>query len=281
MDLETILRFYGSNPWYGAVLIGILGLCVGSFLNVCIYRIPNKLSIRTPPSHCPDCKARLTALDMVPVASWLFLGGKCRYCGKPISPRYMLVELLTAAVFLLCWWRLPGLASLIPALILACVLITATFIDAEHTIIPNGLVLFGAVCGAVAVLITGLTGKPNPRWQDALLGALAGGGPLLLIDVVSRLILRKDGMGGGDVKLMMMVGLFLGWQNTLLALVLAVVAGGLAGAVLLAAKVLKQGDYFPFGPFLAAGSLASLLFGQDLLRLYAAFSDGIINRIAG
>ncbi len=281
MDLETILRFYGSNPWYGAILTGILGLCVGSFLNVCIYRIPNKLSIRTPPSHCPDCKARLTALDMVPVASWLFLGGKCRHCGKPISPRYMIVELLTGVLFLLCWWRLPGLGSLIPALALVSVLIAACFIDAEHTIIPNGLVLFGSVCGALAVLITSLAGNPNPRWQDALLGALAGGGPLFLIDVVSRLILRKDGMGGGDVKLMAMVGLFLGWQHTLLALVLAVVAGGLAGAVLLVTKVLKHGDYFPFGPFLAAGSLTALLFGQQILQGYLAFSNAIVKLIIG
>lgn len=281
MDLEMILRWYGSNPWYGALLVTILGLCVGSFLNVCIYRIPNKLSIRTPPSHCPDCKARLSILDMVPVASWLFLGGKCRHCGKPISPRYMIVELLTGALFLLCWWRLPGLEMLLPALALASVLIACGFIDAEHSIIPNGLVLFGAVCGALAVFVTGLIGTPHPQWQDALLGAVVGGGPLFMIDVVSRWILRKDGMGGGDVKLMAMVGLFLGWKHTLVALLLAVIAGGIAGMVLLIARIVKRGDYFPFGPFLAAGSFTALLFGRDLLELYVSFNNSIINMIAG
>ena len=276
MNLEELLRWYADNRWYGAILIGLLGLCVGSFLNVCIYRIPNKLSIRTPPSHCPDCKTRLTLADLVPVFSWVFLGGKCRHCGKKISPRYLAVELLTAGLFLLCWWQLPDLANLLPALALTAVLVTCAFIDAEHTIVPNGTVLFGAVIGAASALLTG-----HPKWDDALLGALAGGAPLFLIDVGSRLILRKDGMGGGDVKLMAMAGLYLGWRYSLLALLLAVVAGGLLGMVLLVTKTLKRGDYFPFGPFLAAGAFASLLFGESIIRLYQDFNNSMINMLAG
>jgi leader peptidase (prepilin peptidase) / N-methyltransferase len=276
MDLDYLLYWYAAHRWYGGALVFILGLCVGSFLNVCIYRIPNKLSIRTPPSHCPDCKARLSALDMIPVASWLFLGGKCRHCGKRISPRYLFVELLTGLLFLLCWWKLPGWRLLTPALLLTSVLVASAFIDAEQSIIPNGIVLFGAVAGAACVIITG-----RPSWQDAIFGGLAGAVPLMAIDVISRLILRKDGMGGGDVKLMAMAGLFLGWRAALLALVLAVVAGGAAGAGLLVARKLKRGDYFPFGPFLAAGVFASLLFYGNIMALYAAFNNFIVNLIIG
>lgn len=275
MNLNHLLNWYAANRWYGAILVFLLGLCVGSFLNVCIYRIPNKLSIRKPPSHCPDCKAKLSILDMVPVASWLWLGGKCRHCGKRISPRYMAVELMTGLLYLLCFWRMPHLVQLAPALVLTGVLVASAFIDTEHTIIPNGLVLFGAVAGLLSLLITG-----HPRWEDALLGVLAGSVPLLAIDVISRLILRKDGMGGGDVKLMAMAGLFLGWQATLVALAIAVLAGGLAGAVLLLIRRLKRGDYFPFGPFLAAGTFISMVFGSNILQLYAAFNEAIIGLVA-
>ena len=296
MDFTLLAAWYAGHRWVGGLLVSVLGLCVGSFLNVCIYRIPNKISIRTPPSHCPDCKARLTFLDLVPVLSWLWLGGKCRRCGKRISLRYIAVELLTAALFLLCWWRLPDFWRLMPALVLTGVLIASAFIDAEKRIIPNGLVLFGAAAGALLGAACYLATGHMP-WQDALstagpeswlravtgalAGALAGGAPLLAIDMVSRMVLRKDGMGGGDVKLMAMAGLYLGWTASLIALLLAVVAGGLAGAILLATKRLKRGDYFPFGPFLAGGAYASMLFCGTILQLYSAFNRMIIGWIAG
>jgi leader peptidase (prepilin peptidase) / N-methyltransferase len=292
MDFGFLTAWYAANHWYSAILVTVLGLCTGSFLNVCIYRIPNGLLLRTPPSHCPACKARLAPLELVPVLSWLWLRGKCRHCSKPISPRYLFVELLTGALFLLCWWRMPDIWRLMPALILTSVLIVAAFIDAEHTIIPNGLALFGAVAGIVLVAIcTLVTGAPpwlaaaeGPvPWYRALSGAaagvLVGGGSLLLLDIISRLILRKDGMGGGDVKLMAMAGLYLGGPATLVALMLAVVAGGLAGIVLLAAKRLKRGDYFPFGPFLAGGAFASMLFAGNILQLYSDFNRYMIGLI--
>ena len=258
--------------WYGAVLIFLLGLCIGSFLNVCIYRIPLKISLRKPPSHCPACDTRLGLGDLVPVASYIALKGRCRHCGAPISPRYMVVELATGALYLLCYWRLPLLARLLPALALGSVLIASSFIDAEYSIIPNGLVLFGAAVGAAASALFGM-----PAWRDALLGAVLGGAPLFLIDVVSRMVLRKDGMGGGDVKLMAMAGLFLGSTLSLLALVLAVVAGGVVGAVLLLTRRIERGSYFPFGPFLAVGSFASLLFGRDILIWYFGLVQHLVN----
>lgn len=281
-----------GHPWYGAVILAVLGLCIGSFLNVCICRIPNKISIRKPPSHCPDCKTRLTAAELIPVLSWLWLGGKCRHCGKRISIRYPAVELLTAALFLLCWWRLPEFWRLGPALALTGVLVASAFIDAEHTIIPNGLVLFGAAAG----LLLGAAGwafTGRMPWMDAsaesvpwslalrsmAAGALMGCAPLLAMDMLSRAVLRKDGMGGGDVKLMAMAGLFLGWKMTLVALLLSVVAGGLAGVALLVTSRMKKGDYFPFGPFLAGGAFASMLFGGNILQLYDAFNRSIIGLI--
>jgi leader peptidase (prepilin peptidase) / N-methyltransferase len=184
------------------------------------------------------------------------------------------VELLTGVLFLLCWWKLPGIKLLVPALALTSVLIASAFIDAENTIIPNGLVLFGAISAVLCIIATG---HPSPK--NALLGALAGAAPLLAIDIISRMILKKDGMGGGDVKLMAMVGLFLGWGPTLLALMLAVIAGGLAGAVLLLTRQMKRGDYFPFGPFLAAGTFVSMIFGGIILGWYAAFNNLIISSI--
>ena len=262
--------------WYYAALVTLLGLCVGSFLNVVIYRVPLKLSIIKPPSHCPNCQTRLKPLDMVPVLSYIFLGGRCRTCKKGISPRYMLVELLTGALFLLCYWRLPLWTQLLPALVLASVLVATAFIDAEHSIIPNGLVLFGAIVGFGSSLLTGA-----PQWRDALLGAAVGGFPLFLIDIVTRLTLGKEGMGGGDVKLMAMAGLFLGVKAVLLALVLGIVAGGIAGVVLLATRRVKRGGYFPIGPFLTAGVFISMLFSSGIVQLYSAFNEFLIKTIVG
>jgi leader peptidase (prepilin peptidase)/N-methyltransferase len=285
MDLTALAAWYAGHRWYGAILASLLGLCVGSFLNVCIYRIPNKISIRTPPSHCPACKARLTPIDMVPVLSWLWLGGKCRHCGKKISPRYLAVELLTGALFALCWWRLSNFWQLLPALVLTCALVSSAFIDAENTIIPNGIVLFGAAAGAALGAACWLFTGRMP-WQDASVGriswyralsgaaagAVMGGGPLLAMDMISRMVFRKDGMGGGDVKLMAMAGLYLGWKMALVALLLAVLAGGLVGVAMMIARRLRRGDYFPFGPFLAGGAFASMLFGADVVRLYGDFN---------
>jgi leader peptidase (prepilin peptidase)/N-methyltransferase len=290
--LGAMAEWYAGHAWYAAVIVAALGLCIGSFLNVCIYRIPNKISIRTPPSHCPNCKARLAAIDLVPVLSWLWLGGKCRHCGKRINFRYPAVELLTAVLFLLCWWRAPVVWRLLPSLALTCVLVASAFIDAEHTIIPNGLVLFGAVTGilldAACWAFTGrmpwmdASAEPIP-WNRALsgaaAGALMGGAPLLALDMLSRAVLRKDGMGGGDVKLMAMAGLYLGWKFALVALLLAVVAGGIAGVALLVTSRMKRGDYFPFGPFLAGGAFASMLFGGNILQLYDTFNRFIIGLI--
>lgn len=242
-------------------LIFLLGLLIGSFLNVCIWRIPRKESIVFPASHCPACDQALTPSDLIPVVSWLTLKGRCRYCGERISWRYPAVELLTALLFGAVYWRFGMAWVTLPMMALTALLIVITFIDIDHAIIPNGLVLFGLVPGILTTVLS-LTGNP---WWDGFAGIAAGAAPLLIIDLLSRLILKKEGMGGGDMKMMAMVGLYLGWKLTLLSLLLAIYMGGLIGIILLVTKVLKRGGQFPFGPFLAAGSLLALFYGNQIL----------------
>ncbi len=266
------------------ITIFVFGLIIGSFLNVCIYRIPAGESIVMPPSHCPKCKKRLTPLDLVPVFSWLFLKGKCRHCGSKISPRYMLVELLTGLLFIGVYFIIGLNLYLLAALTLTALLITVTFIDIDTQTIPNGLMIFGAVVGIIFVaakVVPDTSGSYLRNALDALYGALAGFTPLLVINLGAKLIAKKDGMGGGDMKLMAVVGLFLGLKLTVAALIIAVYLGGIAGAIiLLYAKRKsrnqdsenddqeKKGHYMAFGPFLAVGSLTSMLYGSKLIEWY-------------
>lgn len=248
------------------VFLIILGLMVGSFLNVVIVRVPKGESIVFPSSHCCACGAPLQARDLVPVFSFLLLKGRCRACGARISPRYMVVELLCAGLFAVCAWRFGFSLALLPALVFSALLLAVAAIDLEHNIIPNGLVIFGLCVGALSCGFSLLV-----PWWEALIGLVAGGVPLLLIDLLSRLVLKREGMGGGDMKLMAMAGLFLGWKLVLLALLLSFWIGALYAAVLIFTGKLRRGDRgvtMPFGPSLAAGSLVALWFGKDLITWY-------------
>lgn len=250
------------------VLALLFGLCFGSFANVIIYRLPRGESINKPPSHCPSCNHRLSAFDLMPVLSWLFLRGKCRYCKAKVSVRYPVVELLCAALFVFMALYAGPSPAVIPLCAFAFMLLCVTFIDFETQEIHDGLLVFGAVFGVAWVAVSHFTPIGAPVWYDALLGALAGAAPLFLIDRVSILLLKKDGFGYGDVKLMAVAGLFLGWQMTLLSLFFAVVAGGVFGVFMLATKRLERGGYFAFGPFLSVGILAALWFGRPVLDFY-------------
>lgn len=245
----------------------LFGLCFGSFANVLIYRLPRGESVVRPPSHCPKCGRRLAGVDLIPVLSWLLLCGRCRYCGDSVSRRYPAVEAACAALFAGMSLCTGASVSLIPLCMLAFVLLCVSFIDAETGEIPDGLLIFGAAAGVAWVVASNFIPLGAPGLLDAFLGACAGALPLLLIDRLAILLLRKDGFGYGDVKLMAMCGLFLGWRLTLCSLLFAVVAGGLYGAVLLLAKRAETGSYFAFGPFLAAGVLAALWFGRPFLDL--------------
>jgi len=236
----------------------LLGLFIGSFLNVAIYRLPRGETIILGRSHCPACGQALAWYDLVPVLSYFALRGRCRYCGTSISPRYPLVELLTGAVFAALFYRFGPTPVLAKYLFLGAVLIAAAFIDLEHYLIPDRLVLAG-LAGAV---ILGFAARDVGIWS-ALAGCAAGAGFLSVIAVIS-----KGGMGGGDVKLAAVTGLFLGWPLAALALFLAIVSGGLAAAIFLLLGIKGRKDPVPFAPFIAAGTLIAILWGAYIIGWY-------------
>ena len=235
----------------------VLGLLLGSFLNVCIYRLHRGESLITPPSRCPACGRRLRAGELIPVVSYLLQGRRCRGCSTPLHWRYPLVELLTGLLYVALYLYYPGVDFFLQAFLYSVLLVIA-FIDLEHQIIPNRLVL---LLGAFALLVQLL--RPALPWGSALWGVLAGGGFLFLLAVVSR-----GGMGGGDVKLMAALGFWYGWQLTLLLLFLAFLLGGLTGIILLATGRKKRKDPVPFGPFLVLGAFIAGLWGEQILRWY-------------
>lgn len=254
----------------------IFGLLIGSFLNVCIYRLPQNISIIAPPSHCPICNCRLNPLELIPTISWLFLRGNCRHCGSSISFRYPAVELLTGFLFLFCFNEFGLGPELYKALILTSFLIVITYIDYDHQLILDKVVIWLAGTGVVINLfinyvnILGNYAGINMffyveyiSFMDMLFGALLGGGLLLIIAVASR-----GGMGGGDIKFAAALGLWLGWQYTLMTLLLAFLLGGVFGVIILALKIRGRKDVIPFGPFIALGAWISLLYGVDLLKFY-------------
>ena len=239
----------------------LLGLAVGSFLNVCIWRLPREESIIRPGSHCPVCSTALGARDLVPVLSWIFLRGKCRFCGAKISPRYPAVELLTGVLFVWCFLRFGLSPQLVSALVFSAFMVAITFIDLDHQIILDGMLALLAVCGLGLQLWTGAVG-----FVSMLIGVLVGGGLLLVIAVVSG-----GGMGGGDVKFAAALGFWLGWPGILLGLFLGFVLGGVISLLLIATGLRGRKDFIPFGPFIAIGAWIVLLYEKKILDWYFGF----------
>ena len=236
----------------------IVGLVLGSFFNVCIYRIPRKESVAFPPSHCTNCNTNLRALDLIPVASFLCLKGKCRYCGVTISPKYPLIELLTGVLFLFTAWMVGFELVLIKYLFMASLFVVISFVDLEHYLIPNKIIIFGFVIGlGLNIAIKDLS------LVASLLGSLAGGGFLLLLAVIS-----KGGMGGGDIKLAALIGFFLGWQKVLLSLFFAALIATVISIVLIASGKKNRKEPIPFGPFIALGTLIIMFYGVKLVAWY-------------
>ncbi len=248
------------------VFIGVMGLLTGSFLNVCIHRIPRHESIVHPPSKCPGCGAGIRAWDNIPVLSYIILGGKCRACKKSISFRYPLVEALNCLLYVLVYlrygtgWHLPVFLAFVSSLIII------TFIDLDFQIIPDVISLPWIVIG----LIASATVLPDPfmraesiGWANALIGAVVGFALFIFIVIASR-----GGMGMGDVKMMAMVGAVTGWKGVLLTTFAGSVTGAIAGAMIIMLKGGGRKTKVPFGPFLALGTLLSLMLGQEILRLY-------------
>ncbi len=245
------------------VLAGIFGAVIGSFLNVVIYRLPLGQSIVTPPSRCRKCGYQLQWYDNIPILSWLFLRGRCRKCGVGVSMQYPIVELITGALFVLVIWMTPPGPLLATRLILVCILIALFGIDLEHQILPNVITLPGIAIGVLLSLIA------PPGWKDALVGVLLGGGVLYAIAGAYYLWRREEGMGMGDVKMLAMIGAFLGWKAVLVTLVLSSFAGAIIGVALMAAQRGTMKFALPFGTFLAIGAIVSMFVGEPLVAWYA------------
>ena len=235
---------------------GIMGAAVGSFLNVCVDRLPSGSSISYPPSRCPTCGRRLATGDLVPVLSYLLLAGRCRYCVSPIPWRLPIVEVTTGLLFVVLWRHFGAGIPLVLNIVYCCFLIVIALIDLEHQIIP-GRVIYPAI--VVALLGAAVT-PDRPVWSS-LAGGLAGFGLLFLIAFVN-----PAGMGMGDVRLAAFIGLIAGFPGVLVALLIGIVLGGLAAAFLLLARLKGRKDPIPFGPFLVLGAIGTLLYGVEILR---------------
>ncbi|RLB72703.1 MAG: prepilin peptidase [Deltaproteobacteria bacterium] len=246
------------------LVAAVFGLVCGSFFNVCIYRIPRDLSIVAPPSHCPKCEHRLPFWLNVPLLTYVLLRGRCYFCREPISVRYPLVELLTGLLFGAAALRFGLTPALARALILIFLLVPVTFIDLEFQIIPDGFSLPGIVIGLAGCWWWG----GLVPWWEFLLGAAFGWLSLWLVATGYHCFTGRDGMGGGDLKLLAMLGAFLGCK----ALLPIILLSSLSGAVIGVGLVLWQGRdgryAIPFGPFLAAGGLLYLFYGPQLLDFY-------------
>ncbi|BBO79583.1 type 4 prepilin-like proteins leader peptide-processing enzyme [Desulfosarcina ovata subsp. sediminis] len=254
------------SPFAFDLIAFIFGACIGSFLNVCIYRIPAGLSIVYPGSTCPRCKTAIPFYDNIPIVSYLVLGRKCRTCKLPIAVRYPFVELL-GGLFALACVRVfgPTLHGLVVFAFIA-ILIVISFIDLDHRIIPDVISLPGIPLFFVAAFAV-----PAVTWQARAIGILAGGGSLLAVAWGYHLFTGREGMGGGDIKLLAMIGAMIGWQGILFTLFAASAIGTLAGilAMLKSGKGMKLA--IPFGPFLATGATLYIFFGDTLIEWYFHF----------
>ena len=241
----------------------LLGAAVGSFLNVVIYRVPEGKSVVSPPSSCPRCGAGIRFYDNIPILSYLLLGGKCRQCKARISPRYPFVEFLTGLLSALLMFFYGPTADYLIYFVLMAALVAITFIDIDHRIIPNVISLpFIPLGFAASFFLRDIT------WVDSLIGIVAGGGSLYLVALGYYMLTKIEGMGGGDIKLLAMLGAFIGWKGVLFTIMssslLGTIVGG--GAMLLGGKGGKFA--IPFGPFLAAGALIYIYIGKWLIALY-------------
>lgn len=244
------------------VLAAGIGAIVGSFLNVCIYRLPLDRSIVWPASACPRCGRELSWYENIPVISYLALRGRCRTCAAPIGIRYPTVEALTALMFAFAWWYFAPGALLASRLVFGCLLIVLFAIDLEHQLLPHRITLTGIGVGFGFSLIT------QPGWDASLLGTVVGGGTLYGVAAAWEWLRHREGLGGGDPPMLAMIGAFLGWKMTLVTLMMASLIGSVIGLGLIAMRRGSLASRLPFGCFLALGAAAAATVGPALLDWY-------------
>jgi len=256
-----------------------IGACIGSFLNVVIYRVPSGLSILYPPSRCPHCLRQLAPRDNIPVIGWFLIKGKCRYCHTPVSWRYPAIEALTAFLF---WGIAAYFGSSVPILILCFYaaflswLLALAMIDIDTMTLPNVLTQSGLVLGLIyQISFASLHSNNRAAFVNLLLlgigGAVLGIWLLDIMRIAGRVFLQKEAMGGGDPKLAAMIGMWLGWQNVLLTILIASLIGTFVGVIAIITKDLGKQQPIPFGPFLAIGGAISLFFGKSILSTYLSW----------
>jgi leader peptidase (prepilin peptidase)/N-methyltransferase len=254
-----------SGPPWAPLFLAVIGVSVGSFLNVVIYRLPRGQSLAWPGSFCPACRAPIRLYDNIPVLGWLILRGRCRSCGAPISIRYPIVEAITGAVFLLHLAVFGWDPILIPRLLFASAMIALFAIDLEHKLLPNAITLPGIAAGLAFSLVF----PPGP--VVAAFGVVAGYGSLWLVAAAWELFSQKEAMGGGDLKMLGMIGAFLGWQGVIVTFMLGFMLGGVFSGVLLAARKVSLASQIPFGTFLAIGAIVASLWGPAMVEWYVGF----------
>jgi len=253
MDFGSLIALYSL----------LVGLALGSFMNVCIYRIPLEKSIIRPSSSCPNCGKKIRFYDNIPLISYLLLLGRCRHCHHPISWRYPAVEAITGLLSLALFIRYGLSLQYLLILLFAATLVTISFIDLDHQIIPDVLSIPGIVAGLAAAFIPG-----NVSWFDSIIGIIGGGGTLFLVGLIYEKLTGKQGMGGGDVKLLAMIGAWMGWRSLPFVLLVSSLTGAIIGSVFLLAAGKGYRVRIPFGPFLSLGALFYIFFGPQLTNWY-------------
>ncbi len=251
-------------------LIFMFGASAGSFYNVCIYRIPKKESIVTPGSSCPFCKKKIPFYLNIPVLSYFILQGKCRYCKHPFSPRYPLVEALTGFILVALYLKFGYSLTTIFWFVFISILIIISFIDIDYQIIPDIFSLPGIIIFATSSLFV-----PEISFMDSILGILIGGGSLYLIAITYYLLKKIEGMGGGDIKLLAMIGAAIGWKGVIFTIFIGSLTGTIAGVIIMiSSRIVDIKLKIPFGPYLSLGAIIYIFFGQTLIKWY--FTNAIL-----
>ena len=256
----------------------LFGLPIGSFLNVCIYRLPRSKSIVNPPSHCPKCEKKIGWYDNIPLISYILLRGKCRNCKVTISPRYFFVEFITGLMFLFLMMKFGLSFDFFIFAVFTCVLTIVTFIDFEHYLIPDVLVLPGIVLGLAVSIRNSLLANSNAlffnfsyplsAFMNSLTGACLGFLSLFIVAVLGEMLFKKEAMGGGDLKLLAMMGAFLGWKNVLFTIFISSLVGSVIGITLIILKKKGKKEYMPYGPYLALAGIISIFWGDILIAKF-------------
>ncbi len=254
-----------TGPAWAPLFLTVLGLCVGSFLNVVIYRVPRRLSIVWPGSFCPACRAPIHWYDNLPVVGWMLVGGRCRACLARIPARYPIVEALTGGLFLLHLLVFGWDPILIPRILFACAMVALFAIDLEHKLLPDAITLKGIAAGLAFSLVF------PPGIVDSVIGVVAGYGSLWLVATAWELFAKKEAMGGGDLKMLAMVGACLGWQGVVITFFVGFMVGGFFSGLLLAARKARLASQIPFGTFLAIGAMVASFWGLRMLNWYLSF----------